>query len=422
MRFSIWKLIGFLLLLSLLAFFLWTYDQIEYVEEKRIGDFKGAALSNPLLAAGRLAERYGATAHYVPAYSKPPQSGATLVFAAPRYWLSQKQNDALLDWVKTKGGHLVVYVRSLWDYDENTRVRSKNGEKKETSQDPLLDYLGVYSYSSAPDNKEGHEIEKAFQGLLQAVQKQEVELPDGVHLNVQFDPQLRLFEDPDEGDLGEDSDWRISEPGRNKGEGHYGLGYRVGNGRITVLTSLNFINNAMIGKDDHAALFVYLTSLAKGQDIWFVYGSDVPALWRWLVHYAWPVLNAAAILLIIWLWAIPRRFGPLLPTRPAARRSIVEHVAASARYLWRSEQGQALYRTLCDDFYKRAYLRYPQWSRLPQQELYRQVALFAHETRAPQLSGLTEQAVGYLLDTSHPRDERQFTAHSHLLDILRNKL
>jgi len=416
-RISIWKLIGSLLLLGLIAFFLWVYNQFEYVEKKIPSDFQGAAATNPLLAAGRLAERYGATAHYVPAYSKPPQSGATLVFTAPRYWLDQKKNDALLEWVEKKGGHLIVSLRPL-----QTRSRaSKNDEK--FFKDPLLGYLGISVHSFEPDD-ENPSVEETIQNLLQKTVKtqQIVELPDGTRLKAHFNPQLRLFETPAEGKLGKGSNWRVSEPGRNKGEGHHGLSYKVGSGRISILTNLDFISNGMIGEDDHAALFVYLASLTKGQSIWFVYGNDVPALWRWLVDYAWMVLIAAALLLVTWLWTVSRRFGPLQPARSSSRRSIVEHVTASARYLWRSRQGQALYQTLCDDFFKRAYLCHPQWSRLPKRDLYQQITLFAHETRAPQLSGLTEQAVEHLLDANRPRDESQFAAHSHLLDILRNKL
>ena len=428
MKISIGKLLGLLLLLGLLAFCLWIYSQFELVEEKIDVGFRGAAATNPLLAAGRLAERYGATAHYVPAYSKPPPSGATMVFTAPRYWLTQNKSDALLEWVEKKGGHLIVSLPPLQARAKKSRMSREN--------DPLLDFLGISLYLSASDDEDedesegesegedtGRTIEEAIQKTLpQPEEKQHVELPDGTHLKVRFSSQSRLFEDPDEGTLGKGSDWRISEPGNNKGAGHYGLSYEVGSGRITVLTSLDFVINRMIGEDDHAALFVYLASLAKGQDIWFVYGSDVPALWRWIVNYAWAVLIASTLLLSTWLWAVSRRFGTLLPVSSFTRRSIVEHVAASARYLWRNKQGDTLYQALCDDFYKRAYLRHPQWSRLSKQDLCQQVALFAHETQTPQLSGLTEQAVEHLLDASLPRDEGQFAANSHLLDILRNKL
>jgi len=415
-RISIWKLLGLLLTLLLLAFILWGFSRIEYVERTVHTGFQGAAARNPLLAIGRLAERYGATTHTIPAYSKPPQSGATLVFAASRHWLSSEQNEALLDWVRTTGGHLIISPQQL----------QRMGRKDDAiPQDPLLDSLRIsvkyLDEKQSPEaEKAPEEVLNAFLELLHYINKLEtrtIELPDGVHLRAGFDSRVQLEYHLDSEN---DGNWHISDPSANNAR--YALSQVFGKGRITVLTNLDFIDNYKIGENDHAALFVYLTSLAKGQDIWFVYGTDVPALWRWAVDHAWAVLIAAALLLIIWLWAISRRFGPLLPARSVDRRSIVEHVAASARYLWRCKQGQALYRILCNDFYKRAWLRHPHWSRLPVQELNQQIVLFAHETRIPQLSGLTEQAVGYLLDTRHFRDEKRFAADSLLLDILRNQL
>ena len=442
MKISIWKLIGWLFLLLLSAFCLWVYSKIEFVEEKITVDFQGAAARNPLLAVGRLTEHYGATAHFVPAYSKPPPSGATLVFAASRYWFTPEQNNALLDWVKTEGGHLIISPQRL-----QHNVKRISRKRNETNQDPLLASLGIsVKYLTVPDDTkpqsetgessdesdsesepepDSDETPETLSDLLQQINKlakpevQTIELPDGTHLKARFSPQWRLE------DLEDNSDWWISAPSTNTRDyvdGGYALSQALGKGRVTVLANLDFIDNYTIGKDDHAALFVYLVSLAKGQNIWFVHGTDVPALWRWFVDHAWAVLIATALLLITWLWSISRSFGPLLPARSIERRSIVEHVAASARYLWRRKQGQALYRILCNDFFQRAYLRHPHWSRLSVRELDQEIVLFAHETRIPQLSGLTEQDVEHLLDTTRRRDENQFAADSHLLDILRNKL
>ncbi|MCL1825160.1 MAG: DUF4350 domain-containing protein [Betaproteobacteria bacterium] len=439
MKISVWKLISWLPLLLLLALCLWIFNSVEYVEEKITVGFQGSAARNPLLAAGRLSERYGATARYVSAYTKPPLSGTTLVFTAPRDRLTPEQNGALLDWVAKKGGHLLVSPQY-----QSQDIRHMKRKRNKTDQDPLLDSFGIsVKYFPESDSKQqlpatgepSAEPEQyprnpdgasePYSYLLRqiihpALKPQIIELPDGTRLKAGFDSQWRLE------DIDGNSDWRISDPSANarkhKNKGDYGLSYKYGEGRVTVLANLDFINNGAIGNDDHAALFAYLVSLAKGQDIWFVHGTDVPALWRWLVDYAGAVLIAAALLLIAWLWMISRRFGPLLPARSVVRRSIVEHVAASARYLWRCKQGQALYRILCDDFYKRAYLRHPHWSRLSVPELNRQIVLFVHETRIPQFSSLTEHAVGHLLDTSLPRNENQFAADSQLLDILRNKL
>lgn len=416
MRISVWKITGSLLLLALLALGLWIYSQTEFVEVTIFDGFKGAAARNPLLAAGRLAERYGASARYVTAYTKPPASDGTLIFSAPRWWLTAEQNSALLDWAK-KGGHLIVAPQTARSRGKlPTRLKKENA-----SSDPLLALLGVHATPEPDDKKLSNPVVDLSNKLNNMEPKpQTIQLPDGTHLKALFNPKFHLR------DLGKSSDWQISDSGADvrlrKDKSNYGLSFALDKGRVTVLANLDFLDNAQIGKLHHAALFVWLASLEKGRDIWLVHGKDAPSLWRWLIDHAGTVLIAAAALLSVWLWMISRRFGAPLPARSAERRSIAEHVAASARYLWRSNQGQALYQTLCDDFYKRAFLRHPQWSRLPFQELTQQIALFAHETGIPQLSGLTAQSIEDLLEARRARDEKQFAAHSHLLDMIRNTL
>ena len=109
---------------------LWAYHNLEpYEEEIDIG-LRGEALRNPLLAAGRLMEHYGANVRFSPGYVRPPPAGATLVWPASRQALAPGRTQALLDWVH-EGGHLIVVSWTLWE-DEDT--------------DPLLDPFGVRQY------------------------------------------------------------------------------------------------------------------------------------------------------------------------------------------------------------------------------------------------------------------------------------
>ena len=61
---------------------------------------------------------------------------------------------------------------------------------------------------------------------------------------------------------------------------------------------------------------------------------ESPSLWEWLMENAWPVLIAAAVLLLIWLARIVPRFGPLEPDAPPVRRSLLEHLRAAGRFIW----------------------------------------------------------------------------------------
>jgi hypothetical protein len=410
-----------LLLICLTAFFIYDYIQAEYEEETISVGFQGAAARNKLLAAGRLIERYGASEHYIPAYSKPPQSSGTLVFAAPREYLSSEQNRALLDWAETEGAHLVISpilgeTSNPCCIDENEDDEDEDDDSLKmllAGRDPLLASLGI-SAKRLPDS---NVTERQPQAGSPASETSDIRLPDGTYLKARFDSRIQLE------DLEGGSGWQITNPSGYK-RSNFGISKKWGKGRVTVLANLDFINNDLIGEGDHAALFTYVVSLAEGQDIWLVYRNTAlpPAPWLWLLDNAWATLIAAALLLAAWLWMASRHFGPLLPARATARRSIVEHISASARYLWRCKLEQTLYQTLCDDFHKRARLCHPQWDRLPEQELNQQIALFAHEAQIPQISGLTERNVKYLLDASRPRSKKQFAADSHLLDILRNKL
>jgi len=53
-------------------------------------------------------------------------------------------------------------------------------------------------------------------------------------------------------------------------------------------------------------------------------------------------LLAFAVALILLGWAAVRRFGPLLPEPNLLRRSMLEHVEASSRWLWKSDKGREI--------------------------------------------------------------------------------
>jgi hypothetical protein len=67
-----------------------------------------------------------------------------------------------------------------------------------------------------------------------------------------------------------------------------------------------------------------------------------PPFLEWVRRDAWPVLAAAALLLVLWLARIIPRFGPLVPDAPPVRRSLLEHVVASGRFLWSRGAGAEL--------------------------------------------------------------------------------
>ena len=49
---------------------------------------------------------------------------------------------------------------------------------------------------------------------------------------------------------------------------------------------------------------------------------------------AWAPLTGGAIALLLWMWRVTPRFGPVLPDPERARRSLLHHLRASGRFLW----------------------------------------------------------------------------------------
>lgn len=116
--------------------------------------------------------------------------------------------------------------------------------------------------------------------------------------------------------------------------------YEEGKGHI-VLLATHYFANQQLGQRDHGELLLRLLKLhPEHKRVWIVTDLDMPvwyeALWQ---YYRWALVGAA-VLLAVWLWRALQRFGPLLPEPSLARRSQLEHVDASGRWLWQVTGGR----------------------------------------------------------------------------------
>ena len=121
----------------------------------------------------------------------------------------------------------------------------------------------------------------------------------------------------------------------------------------------------------------------------------------------------ALALLVCWLWAASRRFGPALLAQRAERRSLVEHIAASGRFLWREARGATLYEAVLDELRQRIRRRHPAWAELPVEEM---------AQRAATLSGMAPAAVRSALTGGARRREEDFVHDIQTLETLRKRL
>ena len=276
------------------AAFLATHDRVD--AQEWVGP-SGEARLRPFLAAERLAERMGMKVSEVralPELQTLAPRGALLV-PNLRQELHGGKLAELAAWA-SRGGHLIVEAEALG------------------VPDPLLDQLGVARSQAEP-------IDKVFPvqpGFT-------VYLSEGMKLDA---PQR---------------DVRLNAAGRL-------ISFVHGRGRVTAAASLRFARNPgwedhvnekfmkkparSIAALDHAALFWHLLTLSPGAELQVYFRPERLSLLGFLRENAAPALAAMAALLVLWLWSIIPRFGPVAPDPAPGRRRLLDHLRASGRYFW----------------------------------------------------------------------------------------
>jgi hypothetical protein len=112
------------------------------------------------------------------------------------------------------------------------------------------------------------------------------------------------------------------------------VSYGRGNGVVSVASTLDFARNHSIGNLDHAELFRRLLELTPSRALLVYWAPARLSLWTFLKQHAAPALAAGGMLLLLWLWSIAPRFGPVAPDAPPGRRRLLDHLRASGRYFW----------------------------------------------------------------------------------------
>jgi hypothetical protein len=109
----------------------------------------------------------------------------------------------------------------------------------------------------------------------------------------------------------------------------------LGNGRVTAMGAWRFLDNRSVFHGDHAQVAVTMLDLRPGDELWFVIDEKREALLMWLWHRAGPAIGLALLAAGFALWRGARRFGPLLPQAPLARRSVAEQIRGTSAFVLR---------------------------------------------------------------------------------------
>ncbi|KQV44913.1 DUF4350 domain-containing protein [Duganella sp. Root336D2] len=124
------------------------------------------------------------------------------------------------------------------------------------------------------------------------------------------------------------------------------LVYGEGRGKVAMVAvdaGDSYFDNDALRQFDHAELLLLLAGQSGPHAPVMLVQHNEPVGWAaWLWQHGRPVVLGLAALLLLWTWSASRRFGPMLPEAPTARRALIEHIEASGRWLWRLPQGRAL--------------------------------------------------------------------------------
>jgi hypothetical protein len=180
-----------------------------------------------------------------------------------------------------------------------------------------------------------------------------------------------------------------------------------GAGRVSALSNFDFLiyrgvgqakkaefQGTHIGRHDHAEFMLRLVRLHPthaSAPMRLVWSRDDVSLWSWLMEYALLAMVSAAVLLLIWLWRVIPRFGPLVPELRPAEQKLSSHLEAAGRFYWKHLGPGEVYRKLSSVFMQRLSERRPSIATRKSSERNAELA---------RLADVTEEAVSRALD--HP--------------------
>lgn len=402
------SLIAAPILLILVAVGAYIFSKLErYEEQVALGPSPEARADNYLAAEhflrnqGRKVQR----ATSIEELDSLESRGQTLLLLGNRRKLSPQQSEHLLAWAE-EGGHLVIVARNNWDPEQ------------ESSGDPLLDNLGIRRYSIA--DLDSLEREQKAQNL-QPQKLKKNRAPTDKHENPQPYPQLtKLYLENDTAPAYFNfctcshlyDAHNLAHAWANSDDATHLLQLYQGDGIITVINDADIWNNLEIGQYDHAWLLWYLT---QDTDVTLLSQIDSDNLAQLLLRHYPEALAAAALLILLLLWQQAARVGPIAPAPALERRSLTEHLRASAEFLLRQHNQAYLIKHLQQDILQRARRLHPGFERVTPLEQRRLLSLLCGQPQT-----LVNQAMS--APSSEPLRPAQFTEKVRHLQILRNAL
>jgi hypothetical protein len=302
----------------------WFLDNFERAVRKVHDGHLLEARKNPLLAAERYLKRIGTDVKSINTsdlWRNLPSAGDAIIIYRYSPPAGELRRKALRQWIEDGGQLFVEADESLFVRDDLKSVL----QGSQIARGGLLAELGISLhyhdsdyYTKNLSNDKQIEIE-----FLDYKEKLAVDFSGYSYLQI---------------------DKNIANPNEavSCGKGYCLLQYKLGKGVVTVTSDISFVGNYRLGEHDHALVLAMLRPNMPSK-VWLVFDVDVPPLTELIWKHGPHALFALLITVLLWLWRIGARLGPLLPPLQQPRRSIDEHLMANAGFLWRLDSGKQLF-------------------------------------------------------------------------------
>ncbi|MCU7932135.1 MAG: DUF4350 domain-containing protein [Candidatus Thiodiazotropha sp. (ex Codakia rugifera)] len=298
--------VGLMLLILLCGYFtLWFVENFEYHSEQIRSGMTTEARRNPLLAAEYYLTRLAidVTSHSGRQFlAEPPERPGLILVRDLGPPLPQARVTSLLAWVES-GGHLLVTPGTLL---EDGPVH------------PLLEQFGVAIVSSESIEDEAEEISTLF--LPNEATSMQIKFDSNKWFDVESEQAHWAAPDEDYPQL---------------------LIFSWGEGRVIFLSDNDFFSNDQIGNHDHALLLARL--VGDNDPVWLLYSSQMPSLLSLLWRHAPYLLLTLALSILLMIWRLSQRSGPLILPASRQRRDLLEHLQAAAEFTWRHDPSTELF-------------------------------------------------------------------------------
>lgn len=132
-----------------------------------------------------------------------------------------------------------------------------------------------------------------------------------------------------------------------------------GRGTVDVAADFDMLTNDSLEEGPHVAFVRQLLPRTRAGTVHLIHDARMPSFWLQLLGGFWMAWKPLLLALLAWLWLRAQRIGPVLPTPPAERRSLLEHIAASGEHAWRYGRGHLLHGAMRHAFLARLRRRDP---------------------------------------------------------------